>query len=188
MKVTTLYLRGPRSTGRRKPCRWLPRSMAYYRLTLRNGVGLVLCWQPFYGIYPLAITPRDSLGMRDGDWFQKPEKAVKKKNQATSLEGPRQHLAAMESNLFSRMVPLVEHMACTRYDDGDARVPGWITVKTQGSAWQVQVKDPDSASSFVAVANSLDDALALASLLLEAEETPWEHDKWLADKKPRGKK
>lgn len=149
---------------------------------------LVLCWKPFFGIYPLAIVPRDCLGLNEGDWLQRPEKAVKKKNTASSPEAGRVHLAAVESNMFTKLHPLVEHMACTRYDDGDVRVPGWITIKTQGSAWQVQVKDPDSASSFVAVANSLDDALALASLLLEAEETPWEHDKWLADKKPRGKK
>ena len=89
------------------------------------------------------------------------------------------HLAAVESNVFSKLHELVKHCAVTRYDDGDPRRPGWFTVKTMGSAWVVQVKDPDSCLSLSATAQALDDALILADLLLASEEAPWESDPFL---------
>lgn len=89
------------------------------------------------------------------------------------------HLAAMESDRFSQFPELVKHCAITRYDDGDPRRPGWFTVKTMGSAWVVVVKDPDAALSLSATAQSLDDALTLAELLLASEEAPWEPDPFL---------
>jgi hypothetical protein len=95
-----------------------------------------------------------------------------------SKDGPR-HLAAIESNVFTKLMGLVAHCCVTKYDDGDPRKPGWFTVKTMGSAWVVQVKDPDSAMSLSATGQTLDDALALADLLLTAEEAPWEPDPFL---------
>lgn len=112
---------------------------------------------------------------------------MKKKAAVTTPKDGPEHLAAVESNVWGAFGPLIAHCAVTRYDDGDPRKPGWLTIKTQGSSWVVQVKDPDSASSFQAVAVSLDDALSLASVLLEADSTPWEHDPWLAAA-ARGKK
>lgn len=116
------------------------------------------------------------------------EQIVKKKNAAGSASGetPR-HLAAMETAVFSRLMALVEHCGITRYDDGDSRRPGWFTVKTLGAAWVIQVKDPDSCSQLQATAGTLDDALALAQLLLEAEEAPWEPDQWLQNQKKKSK-
>lgn len=86
------------------------------------------------------------------------------------------HLAAMETNVFSKLQGLVAHCAVTRYDDGDPRKPGWFTVKTMGSAWVIQVKDPDTCLQLSAVGQSLDDALALIDILLTSEEAPWEPD------------
>jgi len=97
-------------------------------------------------------------------------------------------LAAGESKLFEKLPALVQHCCCRSYDDGDPRTPGWITVKTQGAAWTVQVKDPDSACSFSAVAATLDDALLTAELLLGSPDAPWEHDTWLANGKGKKRK
>ena len=94
----------------------------------------------------------------------------------------------MESNVFSKLFHLVAHCAVTRYDDGDPRRSGWFTVKTMGSAWVVQVKDPDSCLQMSATAQSLDDALCLADLLLGAEEAPWEPDPFLRQQTAKGKK
>jgi hypothetical protein len=98
------------------------------------------------------------------------------------------HLAAVESVLFSRLQPLVSHCTDTRYDTGEARQVGWWTVKTMGSAWVVEVKDPDTCSRLVVVQQTLDDALMLASVLLESEEAPWEPDPWLTAAKAKRKK
>jgi hypothetical protein len=100
------------------------------------------------------------------------------------------HLAAVESNVFGQLLELVKHCCITRYDDGDPRKPGWFTIKTMGSAWVVQVKDPDAALSLTATGQTLDDALTLADLLLGSEEAPWEPDQFLRKQAapPRNKK
>lgn len=110
-----------------------------------------------------------------------PEFKVKKKTvgSVSSDGSAAKHLAPIESTVFTRLFNLVAHCCVTRYDDGDPRRPGWFTTKTAGSAWVVQVKDPDGCCSMSAIGNTLDDALALADLLLGSEEAPWEPDPFL---------
>lgn len=91
----------------------------------------------------------------------------------------KKHLAAVESNVLHQFPALVQHCCVTAYDDGDPRKPGWFTVKTMGSAWVVQVKDPDACVSLTATAQTLDDALTLAELLISGDEAPWEPDPFL---------
>lgn len=116
------------------------------------------------------------------------ERPTMKKRQAKGAGEGGKHLAAVETNVFHQHAALVEHCCCRQYDDGDAREPGWITIKTQGAAWIVQVKDPDSCCSFSAVGDTLDKALDTAQLLLSCEEAPWEPDQFLAASKARKKK
>jgi len=103
---------------------------------------------------------------------------MKKRSAKVGTEGVK-HLAALESTIFSGLLPLVEHCAVRQYDDGDSRETGWLTIKTSGAAWIVQVKDPDGACSFSAVADTLDKALETAALLLSCDEAPWEPDRFL---------
>lgn len=92
------------------------------------------------------------------------------------------HIAAVESDVFQKLPSLVAHCAVTRYDDGEPRQTGWFTIKTYGSTWVVQVKDPDAAASLSCTAASLDDALALADLMLSSPDAPWEPDRFLGAK------
>ncbi len=112
---------------------------------------------------------------------------MKKKTGKVSA-GDGKYLAPVETELLKDLMPLVEHCCCRAYDDGDPREPGWLTVKTQGSAWCVQVKDPDSCMSFTAVGSTLDKALETAALLLGCDEAPWEPDTWLAQGAARKRK
>ena len=98
------------------------------------------------------------------------------------------HLAPVESRLFEGLLSLVEHMCMMQYEDGTPRIPGWVTLKSQGAAWCMQVKDPDSCSSFTAVGPTLDAAVETAALLLACDDAPWEADKWLAESAARAKK
>jgi len=102
-------------------------------------------------------------------------------NVAEQSGGPS-HIAAMETAVFEKLHELVKHCCVTRYEDGTPRKPGWFTIKTYGSAWVVQVKDPDSALSLAVTQQSLDDALALVDVLLGSEEAPWEPDPFLKPK------
>lgn len=111
-----------------------------------------------------------------------------KKKASKTREETANHLAAMETTLFSDLLALLEHCATRRYDDGDAREPGWFTVKTQGAAWLVTVKDPDTGNSFSVVGDTVDKALSSAALLLACEDAPWEMDQWLQKNKAQQKK
>lgn len=92
--------------------------------------------------------------------------------------GPK-HLAPMETDVFSKLFNLVAHCAVNRYDDGEPRKPGWFTIQTNGAGWVVKVKEPDTALSFSCTADTLDNALAMADLLLGTEDAPWEPDPFL---------
>jgi len=114
-----------------------------------------------------------------------PQMGIKKReSKAKDLK----HLAAVESELLSGRMSLVEHCSLMQYEDGTPRVPGWFSVGTQGAAWAVTVKDPDTCSSFRSVAPTLDAAIDLAAMLLAADDAPWEADKWLADAQKRNSK
>jgi len=140
------------------------------------------------GICAVARWPRHARGgLVVGAPVQWEVPSMKKRQPLSGPDGAK-HLAAMETNVFADLMPLLEHCCMRQYDDGDPREPGWITIKAQGAAWIVQVKDPDSACSFAAVASTLDKALETASLLLACDEAPWEPDTFLAASKARKKK
>lgn len=110
----------------------------------------------------------------------------RKAGQGSASADGAEHLAPMETVVFDKLHQVVRHMAVTKYDDKEVRKPGWITIKTLGSSWVIQVKDPDSCLSMQVVADTLDNALALADLLLGSDEAPWEPDPFLS--KMGGKK
>lgn len=96
--------------------------------------------------------------------------------------------AAMESQIFDKLVCLRAHCAVNRYDDGEPRRTGWFTVKTMGNVWVVQLKEPDTALSLSVTGQSLDDALVLADLMLQSEDAPWEPDAFLSTSRGPNKK
>lgn len=169
----------------KRPCRWLPRTWCTFEVVRLNLV------------FRLTHTPNVGMWVSGRQWrgerfpphaaaydYERPD--VKKKTATTAAGGDARHRAAVETELLSKLLPLVEHCCVTRYDDGDPREPGWITVKTMGAAWVVQVKDPDSGASFQMIAESVDKALEGAALLLACDEAPWAPDPFL--KKNKGGK
>lgn len=164
---------------RKRVCRFIGRKATAFCVS-RPCFTVGIWYQPFRGYYPLALFPgRGGRGEPLSSWSQ-PRFTVKKRSPSAtaSKDGPC-HLAPVESVVFSKLMNLVAHCAETRYDDGDPRRPGWFTVKTMGAAWCVQVKDPDSCCQMTTTAATLDDALALADVLLGADEAPWEPDPFL---------
>jgi len=110
-------------------------------------------------------------------------KKVKREDRASV-----KNLAAVETELLGDHLAIVEHCCCLQYEDGSPRLPGWVTIRTTGAAWQVTVKDPDSCSSFTVVAKTIDEAISNASLLLACEEAPWEPDAYLSAAAAKSKK
>lgn len=162
-----------------RPRRWFPRcwSILHVFTVDKKFIG---GYKPRVGVYLTSVESR--LGLLPGvHRYPAPEPVVKKKSVGgkAASDTLASHLAPIESNIFGKLFNLVAHCCVTRYDDGDPRRPGWFTVKTVGSAWAVQVKDPDGCCQMQAIGNTLDDALALADLLLGGEDAPWEPDPFL---------
>jgi len=170
-----------------RPRRWLPRGTSEFRVGVGRFVfALTARWKK--GICAVGRFRRTMCPLSDPHALTWRYPSMKKKVSKVSDTGGAKHLAAMETVRFADLLPLVEHCAMRQYDDGDPREPGWVTIKTQGAAWCVQVKDPDAAVSFTAVAETLDKALETAALLLACDDAPWEQDRWLAQQRASGKK
>lgn len=165
----------------------MPRDLTHYDMLYR-GVTLHLFSKKWFGISAVAFTVRGQRRYAGVVGYPWDMMLMKKRKVRESGDLVPPHLAAVESNVLSRHFPLVAHCAETRYDDGTARTPGWWTVKTMGSAWVLEVKDPDTCCRLVVVQQTVDDALTLASLLLESEEAPWEPDPWLTAARAKKKK
>lgn len=181
----TIYSRRWRLHGVR-PCRWLPRSRCVFYVVRRN-LEFQLTSQPWFGMW---VGARWRVGTRLSSpvpeySYGRPE--VKKRTPSVPGVPSVRHRAPVESEILCKLLPLVEHCCVTQYDDGDPREPGWWTLKTMGSAWIIQVKDPDSGSSFQCVAETCDKALETAALLLSCDEAPWAPDPFLKRNKPTKK-
>lgn len=184
----TWYVFVNRQRGKlKRPRRWLPRGKSeFYLLTPR--LEFVMRAVSGKGILVAERWPRQTrLGALCGPTWVQEWPSMKKKLKASETENAK-HLAAVETKLFAELFALVEHCCVRKYDDGDAREPGWFTVKTQGAAWCVQVKDPDACVSFTAVGDTLDKAIETANLLLSCDEAPWEPDQFLMRMKAEKKK
>lgn len=172
---------------RGRPCRWLPRGKSQffvylgrfrYTLTASSGKGICVVARSYRGEVPRGAVRDVSFGVP----------SMKRKLAKGAVGGDAKHLAAMETQRFTDLMPLVEHCAMRQYDDGEPRETGWVTIKTIGAAWCVQVKDPDACVSFTSIADTLDKALETAALLLACDEAPWEQDRFLTQQKAGKKK
>jgi len=164
------------------PRRWLPRGrslfyvqLGHYTFTLTAVSGRGICC---VGRCRTALRYADDPGRLKWEYPSMKKRLPK----GAGVDGVK-HLAPMETNRFADLMPLVEHCALRQYDDGEPRETGWITIRTNGSAWTVQVKDPDGCVSFAAVAETLDKALDTAALLLACDDAPWEEDRSLKQQK-----
>jgi hypothetical protein len=170
-----------------RPRRWAAKHWTPYRVSV-NGHTWVLVSRRHWGVTAWCRLNGDT---QERVWaFAKcyGDLNVIKRRQKSAEQSNASHVAAVDSTLFSKLHPLVAHCACTRYDDGEPRKPGWFTIKTMGAAWVIEVKDPDTCQRLVVVQQTLDDALSLASLLMESEEAPWEVDPWLSQQQAKSKK
>lgn len=172
-------VRGLRAVQGRRPRRWLPRRGAW--VTIGWGCKFLTLWYcPGRGYIPQDLVVVAPSGVAQVLRWPPLETNVKKiKVGATGSSGAARHLAPVETNILDKLPNLVAHCCVTKYEDGDPRKPGWLTLKTMGAAWVVEAKDPDACARLTATADTLDNALVLVDMLLGAEEAPWENDPWL---------
>lgn len=156
--------------------RWSERGWNSARLISVDST-LEMWYQPRRGWMPTSLTIR-----RGGQVTEQKFPSLKVLMMKRKVVGKSQpkdgvaHLAPLESQVFQALHSLVAHCAVVRYEDGESRKPGWITIKTMGAAWIIQLKDPDAAAQLQVVGDTLDNALALASMMLDSDDAPWEPD------------
>jgi len=172
---------------RGRPRRYLPKGKGEFRVYLGHFTFL-LHYRYSVGIWCRARCRRTQCPYSEPTALRWEEPNVKKRVAKNVMGEGVNHLAPMETNRLADVMPLVEHCSIRRYDDGDEREPGWFTVKTIGSSWAIQVKDPDACVSFTAVAPTLDQAMETAALLLACDEAPWEPDRFLTQQRATKKK
>lgn len=170
--------RGSRPIGSKKPRGRVVRRLQTFEYVTAKGC-LLMLHTGRAGITCLSRSTPAGVRLWAGAAESYDEVLKVKKKQPPGNSGGQKHLASVESNVLAQCHAIVKHCAITQYDDGEPRKPGWVSIKTFGSAWQVEAKDPDSCLSLRVVENSLDEALLLLNLLLESEEAPWELDTWL---------
>lgn len=170
-----------------RPRYWLSREWKKHIVAAKRG-HFVLCSKRHWGVSVWSCVRDGAETLIFPDCSTYMEMTLMKRRGTPTERKDTLHLAAVESVILTKLHPLVAHCCHTQYEDGTARKPGWWTVKTMGSAWVVEVKDPDSCSRLVVVQQTLDDALTLASVLLESEEAPWEPDPWLKAAESKGKR
>jgi len=180
-KSWSLFYRGNRWIGKR-PTRWMPLGKVEYQLLTRDH-RLVIESLPFRGSFLIARYTK-TWGLRAGDGvllavFRRP--SVKKVNLAN--KSAVRHLAALETECCREMMPVVEALGMLQYDDGSPRQPGYLGVWTSGSVWVARMTDKDAGAHLTAEGRTLDEALQLLSLLLGAEDAPWEP---MSRRKPKG--
>jgi hypothetical protein len=114
------------------------------------------------------------------------------KRRTVGVAGPNAsgalQLAALETKVLSGFPTVISHLTTVRYEDGEPRQPGIILLASQGAAYVLTAKDPDSCAQLRCVGQNFDDALALLELLLGAEDAPWEIDRWAMDRARKGRK
>jgi hypothetical protein len=144
----------------------------YYLLTRDHRLRISV-W-PYRGHCVTArFTKTWGLGAPDGALvavYRRPSVKKVKLSERSAVK----HLAALESEYLSDVMPVVEQLALLQYDDGTVRQPGYLGVWTQGSAWVARVTDKDAEATLTAEGRTLDEALDLLGLLLGSEDAPWE--------------
>lgn len=162
--------------GRCRPRHWAPKQGGDF-LLVGLAVDVLVRYAPFHGLHPVcSYKPAKFRGQPLVVWGR-PEKSMKRRcSKPSDPAGGPTHLAPVETNLLGMFGNIIAHLTEVRYDDGAPRRPGWLLLKTQGSTWSCFIKEPDAAAQMNVNAQTLDDLLILADMLLGADDAPWEPD------------
>lgn len=151
----------------------------------------LLSWLPRAGWWLLSAGLK---GQPDGRPYYecpRPEEDAMKRRLKTEGAQFIMPAAPSASVLLGKLPAIREFISATEYDDKTPREPGYLTIRTVGTQWQVTLYDPDSGSRLPVRAAELDKALLLAEQMIGVEEAPWEPDRYLTEllaKRSRKKK
>lgn len=85
------------------------------------------------------------------------------------------HDAAVETEVWRDLMPLVMHCSACTGESGKWHLPGVLVVSTVGDVWVIEVIDPGASRAFSVYALTLDEAFKRVSELLRIESPPYGH-------------
>lgn len=109
-------------------------------------------------------------------WWDGVKNMKRRRSEVTQDSGVA--VASLDVKKWVELLPIIQHLAVRRYDDGEARTPGTITLRTIGSLWQAMCKDPDTRQEMPVVAQTFEDLLFLTAATLDAPDAVWQPDPW----------
>jgi len=169
----TIY-RGGRWVGKRVHASDWRGQVSWYVLTAAGWYGIHArmlrgcCRSSFH---PFSSSSGAVIGPASHVWGYPSVKKVKLAERASV-----KHLAALETEAFRDLMPVVEQLALLQYEDGSARQPGFLMIWVDGSTWVVVAKDKDAGAQLKCVGRTLDEALGTLALMLGSDDAPWELD------------
>lgn len=181
-KVT--FLGGTRASRGRRP---LVVYRAHYReyLYACPGRRWRLTWGPWDGYWVESWARIVNGQVASFGFFDKKELTMKRPDPRRNMGGSGPvHLAGVESEVLRILPQVVAHLTHIRWDDGQPRQPGTVTLRTRGAMWVAEARDFDSAARLVVTASTVDDVLVLLDQMLGSDDAPWEPDRFLEPKSP----
>lgn len=170
-----------------RPTQWAAARERWYVLLGRVRQWHAL-WHPgaghiVYGSAPAGSLAADTVYLDPRqDWWQMKRRSVQSGSAAVSPA------LSAESKVLKGMPSLCEFLSATVYDDGTARTPGYMWISNRRTAYEITLFDPDACCKLPVIGKTLDDVYAAAEALLRAEEAPWQHDEYLAERQAKSKK
>lgn len=159
-------------------------------VTRRAGT---LAWQwkrcVYRGLVLLAATsdaPPDPPWLCAGDAV---DRTMAMKRRKAGTDGTPLCKEAKKGVWAKSMPHLAEFLTATRYEDGEPRQLGRITMGVWGQMWQITLRDPDSREMIRLEVETPDQLLVAAEAVLAADEQPWvwdPHSKPVPTKKRKG--
>lgn len=171
-----------RAPGRRRGS--LGKTWVRFLVPLSHGIQVEVAARRGSGYLPWCVRRPDRVVWLHPGRSYGEVVSMKRKRQATEQVGGVAS-ASPASKLLESVSSVVKHLTVRQYDDGAVRTPGTLLIKTVGSMWQLTAKDPDSCQQLIVLAATCDDALLMLSMLLEADDAPWEPDPWASQKAPK---
>jgi len=158
-----------------------------WQLVLNYGIRVELAARRGVGYLPWCVRrPGQVAWMFPGRSYDEVVSMKRKRQVSEQVGGVAS--ASLATKTMEACVPVLQHLAVRQYDDGAVRTPGSLLIRTVGSMWQCIAKDPDSRQQLLVLAASFDDAMLLLSMMLEAEDAPWEPDPYARDTGPKKSK
>ena len=143
-------------------------------LTVNRIYGI--SYLPFTGFFVDGVWTREVVAGRAVEQLVETRRRPSMKKVKVKEAAAVKHLAALETEMFSDYMPILEHLALLCYDDGTPRKPGFLMIWTDGAAWRAIMKDNDAKAKLPVMAKTVDDLFDALALLLASEDCPWEPD------------